>query len=150
TRPFTKDLANNLKFFEEIFERCSDINYRSFELRGPSPLKAVCIYVPSMIDKEIVNNHVLKPLMTIENTQLPPKELISHLKRMFITSVEVEDSSDIVETVEYILSGNVALLIDGYNTCLIVEANAIENRCIKVPPSEQFIRGPRDVLYSLS
>ncbi|MGI6331460.1 MAG: hypothetical protein ACOX1Y_06910 [Zhaonellaceae bacterium] len=23
TRPFTKDLANNLKIFEEIFERCN-------------------------------------------------------------------------------------------------------------------------------
>ena len=57
------DLEVNLKKIKETFANASDIVIRQFEIGSDVRIDAFIVYVDGLVDKEIVQISLMKPLM---------------------------------------------------------------------------------------
>ena len=56
-------LDEGVKWMQEAFTHCSDLVCRQFTIGLTSERKAALFYIDGLIDKDIVNDHVLTPLL---------------------------------------------------------------------------------------
>ncbi|WP_231514765.1 spore germination protein [Oceanobacillus salinisoli] len=143
---------------EEIFKSDSDFTVRNLTIYGEIP--AVIIYLNSMVDKDVINQDIAKPLMnlsthqnksenedidnrTIEKDEESFKRSILN-KALYYTEVEKEES--LANIIEGILRGKTAVIVDGIKEAFLLETAKIDKRGITEPEKEQVIRGPREGL----
>lgn len=117
-----------------------DIVFFDFELGKTS---ALCVYVDSITDKELLGLEVLAPLKKLCSEKSAAKTNISHLAKA-ITLANVKTESKITDATNDILSGNAMIFIDGKNKAISVDLKKFEVRAISEPPTGLAVRGPRN------
>lgn len=122
-----------------------DIINRSLNIGMNSKRKAALIYIESGIDKQILNNDILRPLMLVD---LPPDEgnhgSISSITDHLLTIGDIKSTDNLKEAVHYIYDGMVLLLVDGMPRVLVIDIHDGEFRGIDEPPGERTVRGSRE------
>ncbi|MFE4709309.1 spore germination protein [Paenibacillus sp. NPDC056722] len=141
----SRDLNENLQQFLAIFDKCADIQYRPFEINVGQ--KGSLIYLSGMVDTKSIDLDIMRQFMesSITGDFVKLTDDIKHTiqsKLSFIS--QVSWAKDFQEAVGYILSGDLALLMDGWNQVLIMNAKGWEKRAIEEPATEAVIRGPRE------
>ena len=63
----TSDLEQNELILRSVFQNCSDIVFR--KIRPTGKIQWLIIYVESLIDEKMLDEHVLKPLLSQCTTQ---------------------------------------------------------------------------------
>ncbi|GMK44606.1 putative membrane protein YfkQ [Paenibacillus glycanilyticus] len=142
-------LSENEQTLRSIFENCSDVVFRRMTIQGNIFL--LLVYVDGMIDKDLVQNTILKPLLyegipqglgTLGSlAQMLDMELIAALQTQRITKFE--------EAADLILKGNVAFLADGDPFVLLADVSQYETRSIEEPSTEAALRGTRESFTEL-
>ncbi|TCM96508.1 spore germination protein KA [Paenibacillus sp. BK033] len=142
-------LSDNERAFRSIFANCSDVVFRRLTLQGNAIL--LLVYVDGMIDKDLVQNAILKPLLyegvpqglgTLGSlAQMLDMELIAALQTQRVT--RFEEASDLI------LKGNVAFLADGDPFVLLADVSQFETRSIEEPSTEAALRGTRESFTEL-
>jgi hypothetical protein len=148
-KPISRDLNKNLEQIKSIFANCSDIVYREFLIGYKTPVKAALIYVDGLIDKVAVHDHLLKSLTLEARGSEPDEELLSDdlyqwIDGATITVAEKKQVENLDDVMSSFLSGDTALLIDGWNKALVIGTKGWASRGISEPDSEVVIRGPRE------
>ncbi|NMM61732.1 spore germination protein [Clostridium sp. P21] len=139
------DIKSDLQY---IFSDCSDFVYREIELKE-SQIKIIMAYINGLIDNNIVNTDILRPL-TVElklsslSSELSKNNIINMLKKHLLSISEIQETKDFRGSVQYILSGYVVLYIDGLETALVAAAQAWASRSVGPPETEVVVRGPRE------
>ena len=67
------DLSKNIADIQNIFRQAPDLVIRRFQIKADG-LEAALVYLSGLTDKELIQNHVLSPLMNSDfdtNTELP-------------------------------------------------------------------------------
>lgn len=146
----SKDLIENLEKLEAFFEESSDIIFREFKL-GLNEIPCAVIYVDGAIDTDIVNSHILKSLMyqiTIleENRKRPIDNIqaFDGIKQHAVSVGEIEEIDNLEDAMYAILSGDIILIIDGFNKFIGVSAKGWPTRGVAEPEGEVTIRGSRE------
>ncbi|GLX70610.1 putative membrane protein YfkQ [Paenibacillus glycanilyticus] len=137
-------LGDNEQTLKSIFEHCSDIVFRRLSLRGDD--KLLLVYVDGMIDKELVQSSMLKPLLyhgvpqglgVLDSlAQMCEQELVAALVAKKVTAFE--------ECTELILRGQIAFLAEGEASILLADVSQFETRSIEEPSNEAALRGSRE------
>ncbi|NIK21851.1 spore germination protein [Paenibacillus lupini] len=122
----TLDLNQNEMTFRDIFENCSDINFRKICLDGQE--KQLVIYLATLVNEELIDDHILRPI----------------LDNAIISAGSTKQSSNVNEIVRQLLDGHAAILTGTDNKAVLVKANGVKQRSLEEPSSEPVIRGPRD------
>ena len=135
----SSDVNYNKKVVKAILES-DDIVFFDFELGKTS---ALCVYVDSITDKELLGLEVLAPLKKLCSEKSAAKTNISHLAKA-ITLANVKTESKITDATNDILSGNAMIFIDGKNKAISVDLKKFEVRAISEPPTGLAVRGPRN------
>lgn len=133
------DVNYNKKIVKAILGS-DDIVFFDFELGKTS---ALCVYVDSITDKELLGLEVLAPLKKLCSEKSAAKTNISHLAKA-ITLANVKTESKITDATNDILSGNAMIFIDGKNKAISVDLKKFEVRAISEPPTGLAVRGPRN------
>ncbi|MCM3728348.1 spore germination protein [Neobacillus cucumis] len=139
---------SDLEQLKMIFERSSDIVFREFQLAGKQ--NGALIFLDGLVDNQIIDSDVIKPLMNVGNNgtfpyaKIPLKEMDSFLRDPLIYVSQISIGKTMKEIVDHILSGDTILLLDGINQALIISAQAWEMRSVEEPATEAVIRGPRE------
>ena len=133
------DVNYNKKIVKAILGS-DDIVFFDFELGKTS---ALCVYVDSITDKELLGLEVLAPLKKLCSEKSAAKTNISHLAKA-ITLANVKTESKIADATNGILSGNAMIFIDGKNKAISVDLKKFEVRAISEPPTGLAVRGPRN------
>ncbi|WP_338473148.1 spore germination protein [Niallia sp. XMNu-256] len=129
----------NVETFRGIYQKCSDVNFRSFYLFGKR--QAMIIYIEGISDTEGIENYVLIPFMQeTEKENQPLNELLE--KRMPVS--KVKKIRLIADCIESISNGNPLLLIEGEKEAYSLGLSKWEKRSIEEPVAEGGIRGPRE------
>ncbi|MCL6477251.1 MAG: spore germination protein [Peptococcaceae bacterium] len=140
-------LDDNLNLLESILGRNTDVIIRRFRLGMAEQTGAAVIYVDGMVDKNVLNSNVMKPLM-LESRKAgfsPAGENLLGLVRNFTVTVSnIRDTHIMDDVVTGILYGDVILLIDGQDTALILGIKGWSAREVTEPESEVLVRGPRE------
>lgn len=135
----SSDVNYNKKVVKAILGS-DDIVFFDFELGKTS---ALCVYVDSITDKELLGLEVLAPLKKLCSEKSAAKTNISHLAKA-ITLANVKSESKITDATNDILSGNAMIFIDGKNKAISVDLKKFEVRAISEPPTGLAVRGPRN------
>ena len=135
----SSDINYNKKVVKAILGS-ADIVFFDFELGKTS---ALCVYVDSITDKELLGLEVLAPLKKLCSEKSAAKTNISHLAKA-ITLANVKTESKIADATNGILSGNAMIFIDGKNKAISVDLKKFEVRAISEPPTGLAVRGPRN------
>ena len=133
------DVNYNKKILKAILGS-DDIVFFDFELGKTS---ALCVYVDSITDKELLGLEVLAPLKKLCSEKSAAKTNISHLAKA-ITLANVKTESKIKDATNDILSGFAMIFIDGKNKAISADLKKFEVRAISEPPTGLAVRGPRN------
>ena len=135
----SSDVNYNKKVVKAILGS-DDIVFFDFELGRTS---ALCVYVDSITDKELLGLEVLAPLKKLCSEKSAAKTNISHLAKA-ITLANIKTESKIADATNDILSGYAMIFIDGKNKAISADLKKFEVRAISEPPTGLAVRGPRN------
>lgn len=142
-------LAENLAFFKEVLRDCEDVVFREWRFGSNGEFSAAIIFVEGLVDKNMINEEILKSLM-LEARQTRPERVTSReeLYRLVVeaalSAASVKQVDDYDKAIFHLMSGMVVFLIDGFSRAILVEAKGWEHRGVQEPETETVIRGPRD------
>ena len=122
---------------------------REFKISAEKPSGAFFVYVDGMIDKDLTGNNILhalqlNPSLVRQGRQLTKVNAFKIIKDQIISTTEVKTTGDISKLTEFILGGDVALIIDGTAKAIISSVRQMEGRNVDEPQTEPLVRGPRD------
>ena len=157
----TTSLATNLTNLQVRYNAFinSDIILREFTLNiNQTHYNALIVCIDGMIDSELVNNFLLRPLM--ENSSSNKSKVINHngvkikkSKKIDLTSyiyncLVPQNSIDTVSTLDDLIhsvnAGNCALLVDTLDVAFVVDVKGYKVRDISSPSNEIVVRGSQE------
>lgn len=137
-RPLYSNLNENISYIEECLGKSSDVVFRQFKTGNTN---AVLIFIEGLSDGKIINEHVLGPLMVLNQpSPLTPDIISNHL----IHISQVNQSKMINTLIEGCLAGDSVLILDHHPKALLLNTRGFETRSIKEPDTEVVVRGPKE------
>lgn len=127
------DLDNNVKRYKELFGEDSDLSVRY--LQGEN-YKAAILFIDSLVEKEIIDQHVVRVLMNQLKTDPADKISLTTNKMIKLTKEN--------EINEHFLQGYSIVFIDGQPTAYAAETAGGERRPVSESTVETVVRGPRE------
>lgn len=159
----------NLEFMKIQYNALinSDVVIREFTLsaRGKQ-FKAFIIYIDGMVDTQLINDFILKPLMLRnsansydgeQNRVLSLKNdnktiikkvhkfnLINYIDSCLLPQNSVKKAEKFEEIFSGVNSGNCALFVDTINTAFDIDVKGFMQRNVDTPNNEIVIKGPQE------
>jgi spore germination protein KA len=143
--PLSKTLADNRTTIQTIFANCTDFVFRELSI-GQERVPALLLYVNGIVDEQTVNQNILKSLVNIQcsNLEISGSNNNKIIKNVFL---EIDNISEIVtfgEVADAVLTGSVALLLEGTAIALKIGTKGFQGRAVTEPVTEGVVRGPRE------
>lgn len=143
--PLPPGLQDKISLLQPYIEKSDDIVKRSFSAGRGLDIEAVAVYINAVIDKNMLNEDVLRPLMLADaeydHSQSDPLKLFQE-KIVHVGNIKSIDNLN--SLVHHIYDGMLVLLFNGISTVLAVEIHGGEFRAVDEPPGERTIRGSRE------
>ena len=142
----------------------SDIQIREFTLNARNrQYKAFLVFIDGMINQDIMNNYILKPLMlksaansfdgsqnkvisevvtnNITVRKIKKFNIADYISSCLLPQNAIRKTSNFEELISGINSGNCALFIDTLDVAFDIEVKGFERRSLANPNNEVIIRG---------
>jgi len=144
-QPVTGNYDNDLAVLKKKTVNHCDIHFREFKIWGAK--KAALLYVDGLYDKELMDTQVLELLMNKEEDGTSTSQEIpitkDNLMNQILPVSQVSSIRQLHQVVEDVLTGAVALIVEGLEEALLISGSAGKTRGIEEPVSEGLLRGPR-------
>jgi spore germination protein len=138
---FSTNIEQNEKILQEAFQDCSDLVYRKIEVNQNT--KWLIVYIDNLINTNLLEEHVIKPMLTSVTSEKVQTEL-GDLKDEMISIGATTSSTKVSDTIQNVLEGHAAILMTGNSNVMTVCIPGTSKRSIDEASSEPVIRGPRD------
>ncbi|MBD1382201.1 spore germination protein [Metabacillus arenae] len=145
----TSDIDYNLQVIKDKIGFNSDVTIRTIHI-GQRNMRASIIYVDGLANQDLINEHILKPLMLHsfekDTTELWPADhsgFKEYLKNHVLSISAISEVNTFEDLISQVLSGATVLLIDGFACNLVLNTQGWKTRGIEEPPTETVVRGPR-------
>jgi spore germination protein KA len=138
-------LEATISFVQKILGENDDFIIRRFCIFYDQP--AVVMYFPDLIDKQYLNDHILKPLMLTSSqdfTKAVSRPMKEFLLNDILYACEGRTETGLNEIIQAIVEGKTVLLVDGVTDAFIFSTRHVDKRSITQPETEQVIRGARE------
>lgn len=146
----SRDYKENIEKFKNTLKDSSDVIFREFTL-GIDEVKCALVCIDGLIDKDVIHQHIMIPLMQGVGQLEPPNQIsitktnaFNKIKDRMLAVVEISESNLFSKVMFHIMSGDSALIIEGSSTIIIVNTRGWDKRGIQEPESEGVLRGPRE------
>ena len=158
-------LEMNLNYLKSEYNALinSDIVIREFSIIVKNTTyNAFISYIDGMVDSEIINNYVLKPLMlqSQDNSFTNPEinnqnnsvvlkkvkkfDLTNYIYNNLITQNNIKKGTKFKELFSDMNSGNCILFIDTISTAFDIDVKGFKQRNVESPHNEIIIKGPQE------
>ncbi|OPX87162.1 MAG: Spore germination protein B1 [Pelotomaculum sp. PtaB.Bin104] len=143
----TSRLHENLAVLKNILGQNKDVIFHSFKL-GQTQAEAAIVYIEGMVDLDLLNNHVIKPLIS-EISQSGDKRAVGVCLPELLTGSILQVSNVhgvrvIDDVIAGILYGQVILLVNSLEQAWVFDLKKWDMRNITEPEAEVVVRGPRE------
>lgn len=146
---FTGDFHTDSKRIKQQLSPHSDVHFRHFYM-GETEIPAMLIYVEGLSDKDVIEKHIMKSLMTDFSEQYRKEATIEadrmsldFIKNKLLPASEVKEIQNMSDLVSKVLTGWAALLLAGESDIMIIGTAKGIKRALEEPSSEALVRGPR-------
>lgn len=149
SEPLSRSIQVNLSRITNLFSDASDIVIREFQIGTFEPTKAFLVFVDGLVDKTMIGEDIMKPLMlelgwSQPGPQIETRNVFTLVKERVLAVGEVKEANTLEEVVDAVLSGDAVLFLDGFATALAAGTRAWESRGVEEPETEAVVRGPRE------
>ncbi len=148
----------NLKYIKTKYNTLinSDIITREFTLNtGSKQYKAFILYIDGMVDSQILNDFVLKPLMlknkfcNNETSKIIVQKgknsnIANFIQDCLIPQNNIKQQSSFKDIFSGVNSGNCALFVDTLSVGFDIDVKGFKQRSISKPENEIVIKGPHE------
>lgn len=148
----------NLKYIKTKYNTLinSDIITREFTLNtGSKQYKAFILYIDGMVDSQILNNFVLKPLMlknkfcNNETSKIivqkgKKSNIANFIQDCLIPQNNIKQQFSFKDIFSGVNSGNCALFVDTLSVGFDIDVKGFKQRSISKPENEIVIKGPHE------
>lgn len=146
-------IPDSIEVFKERLERvfydCSDFSLREITLGDQTKVKLIVAFIDGLVDKNLVNNDVLRPLMIDSreadlSIHFNQSTALKILKNDLLTTCDLQEVKSFKQLVTAILAGDSIIYIDGERVGFKAGTRGWERRGIDEPQTEAVVRGPRE------
>ncbi len=146
---FPSSLQEKIELIDPYVSKNDDIVKRTFMVGGGLNIKAQAVYINAVIDKDFINEFILRPLMHADLNATAGADLFEYIAERMINTGEIKNASDLYTLIHSIFDGMVAVLFDGLDKVLVIDIHGGEFRPVDEPPGERTIRGSREGLVEI-
>ncbi|WP_315121845.1 spore germination protein [uncultured Clostridium sp.] len=108
-------------------------------------IEATILYINGLINRDVINRDILKPLMIGIKEDLKEKEnLNDYICKKYICMGDAQTEQDINKVIDGIKRGKTILIIENSPGYIIIDTTGGEYRQISESSTESSIRGPRE------
>lgn len=144
-RTVSTKLQENRNILEDIYylPQNKDAVVRSFTIPSTPPLKAMLVFMDGLIDKKIINDSVLCPLLRQQKrlSYIREEDMAQTIADTLLPSNQVQIAGTFQEIIDAVNGGDTALLLEGTASALLIDTKGYERRSIDRPQMEQTVRG---------
>jgi spore germination protein KA len=132
--PLYHDFKDNYAHISKRLNHTGDLKKHSISIHNND---LMLVYIETIIDKNILHEHVIKPLLTAEKD--------TELSSIIQTSiVDLLTTNNLSQAVDYITNGSVLLFIQGSYSVFTINVKNIPNRSITESTTEKIVKGSHD------
>ena len=158
--PIVTSLDENLTHLKVKYNALinSDIILREFTLNiNGTSYKSLIVCIDGMIDSDLVNNFLLRPLMessnsstkTISRNGIKIKkskkiDLATYISNSLVPQNDINKVNNLDDLIDSVNSGDCALLVDTLDVAFIVDVKGYKAREISAPTNEIVVRGSQE------
>lgn len=144
----TGNIKTDQDNLEVILQNCSDLVLKRFQFGNP-PIDGMLLYFDGLVDRQEVEQHLLKPLMLeMEMLRRPDgtlhTDVLETVRYRIVTMAELKTVTDYDSICHHISSGDVVFLIDGIKEALVGGTRSWEGRGVERPENEVVVYGPKE------
>lgn len=144
-----KNIDENIKYIKDMLKDCDDIIYRDIWVGDEFQYKLGLVFVDGLVDKSLINDHVMHSLLLGARQANPSVEEIKKniyevIKKATITGGDIKEIDDLNKCITSVLSGDTALFFDGYPKIVIISSKGWQMRSVTPPETEMVVRGSRE------
>lgn len=136
----------------------SDIILREFTLNlNGASYKSLIVCIDGMIDSELVNNFLLKPLMEASNNSAKTInlngvkikkskkiDLATYIYNSLVPQNDIHKVNTLDDLIDAVNSGDCALIVDTLDVAFVVDVKGYKSREISAPANEIVVRGSQE------
>lgn len=142
------DVFENENTIRQIFDKCFDLIIREINITNNKNYPCRIIYFANMIDKQIVEENIMKKLTDSPSECSPDPRNIEYAQG--VLGIGDDDTHEDMDKIENaILEGNAIIFIHGINKALTTRVIEPPSRGVSEPVSEKVVRGPREGFVEL-
>lgn len=137
------NITYNEKIIDEIFIDNDGIVKRNLTL-GKDDIPVLIVYMDGMINKLLVSESVLNPIINSKKTSIKKNEINTNLIReKLISPMDVKEASTFDAVVYEMYNGNTIMFIENCKSSFVIDSSEINGRNVDKPDTEQTIRGSK-------
>ncbi len=136
------DINADGQLFDGIFKNDAILRRRRIRSRSGG-FECLLLYMDGMVNNEIINDSVVRPLMTVE-AQVPDGDRAQFVREKILFSNDVGTAATVDEMLRAILYGDTLLIVDKSKTALTLNTKGWRTRGISEPSDERVLQGPRE------
>ena len=144
SRVFTSSLNENVSLIKSIFADVDPMQYRWISGEVSDSVPRMCfIYSDGVVDSNIIDDHIIKPLM--QTGKISSKvNLLDYLCNHVIQVNGIKKIANLDTLVSSISYGDSALLVEGCSEAILLDTKSFISRSIAEPDGEKILSGPRE------
>ncbi len=147
-RMVSSRLAENIEAIRRIFHlpQNKDLVIREFAIAAEPPIAAAAVFIEGISDKQIINTHILQPLMLLAKIggEGPDRiNLVQKILDSYLPSNQVKQLENYADIEREIVSGSTVLFLDRADRAIAAETKGYEHRSVSDPKTEQVTLGPQ-------
>ncbi|HIT89543.1 MAG TPA: spore germination protein, partial [Candidatus Merdenecus merdavium] len=141
--PLSTRLDDNIKVLDSLFENCGDVIKRQFTIGTTNKVDIYISYIDNMIERQLLEQNVIRNLL-FRMDGLPSKKKYDYIKDLALQTADTKDQTTMDEITQSILSGDVILLVDGYDKGIMISFKNFPSRGVPQVETEVTIKGAKD------
>lgn len=142
-KPLSVNLDDNLNTIKELTGNSPDVNIRTIENGIFKNTRLALIYIEGLIEIEIINNVILRSLMS-NNTVPNSSDVLVQMKNLIPAAGKIKDVKNMDNLLDNLYSGYTIILVNGVAQAISINTVGGERREIKEPTTDRGIRSPKE------
>ncbi|OCT11566.1 hypothetical protein A8709_05595 [Paenibacillus pectinilyticus] len=130
-------LEENHAFIKDLFQECSDVVVREFEIEPHIP--SLLLFVDGLTNTQLLND-TMKSLMLLGGGETS----IDRIANVILPVSQTQISDNYGDLLASVLGGDAALLVEGNAKAILLGIRGTEKRSVGEPETETVVRGPRE------
>ncbi|MDP4094899.1 MAG: spore germination protein [Bacillota bacterium] len=151
----SKKLSENLEYIKKRFSVPinGDVVIREFDIIiKDKAVPAFLFFYDGLVDRKVVNDDVLQPLMLLSNLDIKgnEKDIASFVKDHLIPHNQLKVEKQMEKVIDMVNFGGCGLFVDGCDVAFSLDVKGWEHRGVERPNTELVIRGPQEGFNEIS